>query len=277
MTDLLVDAAWLAEHLDEVVVVDVRWSPTGGTAEAERAFREGHIPTAVFLDVDRDLAATPFVDGPGRHPLPSPETFAATLSAAGIGDDDTVVAYDDVRGSVAARLWWMLDATGRRAALLDGGLQAWNGPLETGPGQRRPPADAEVGPWPQARVVEAETVAEAIRTGAVAVLDARAGERFRGEVEPLDPVAGHIPGARSAPWTDDLGDDGRFRSPEALRSRFEALGASEGTIVQCGSGVTSCHALFAMRLAGLGDARLYVGSWSDWVHDRDREVATCDA
>ena len=124
MTELLVAPAWLAAHLEDVVVVDVRWSPTGRTAAADRAFAAGHIPGAVFLDIDRDLAATPFVDGPGRHPLPTPSGFAEVLASNGIGDDDIVVAYDDVRGSVAARLWWMLDATGRRAALLDGGLAA---------------------------------------------------------------------------------------------------------------------------------------------------------
>jgi thiosulfate/3-mercaptopyruvate sulfurtransferase len=133
MSELLIDAAWLASHRDEVVVADVRWSATGGTAEAERAFEAGHISGAVFFDVDRDLAGTPFVEGPGRHPLPSPEWFAEAVAAAGIGPEDRVVAYDDAGGSVAARLWWMFDAVGRSCALLDGGLAAWPPPLETGP------------------------------------------------------------------------------------------------------------------------------------------------
>jgi thiosulfate/3-mercaptopyruvate sulfurtransferase len=277
MTDLLVDAGWLAGHLDDVVVADVRWSPMGGTAEAQRAFEAGHIPGAVFLDLDRDLAATPFVDGPGRHPLPAPEAFTATLGAVGIGDDDLVVATDDVRGSVAARLWWMLDATGRRSVLLDGGLDAWAGALETGPPRERTPADPEVRPWPADRLADADVVEAAVRTGEP-VVDARAAERFRGESEPIDPVAGHIPGARSAPWSENLDEHGRFRSPEALRERYRALGVGDAhdAVAYCGSGVTSCLDVFALRLAGLGDARLYEGSWSGWIEGRTRPVATCD-
>jgi thiosulfate/3-mercaptopyruvate sulfurtransferase len=269
----LVDAGWLADHLDEVVVADVRWSPSEGTAGAERAFADGHIPGAVFFDLDRDLAGRPHVDGPGRHPLPSPGAFAATLGAAGIGDDDTVVAYDDVRGSVAARLWWMLDATGRRAALLDGGLDAWTGPLETGRMIARRPTTPESRPWPVERIATADDV----RATTGALLDARAAERFRGDSEPIDPVAGHIPGAASAPWAANLTDEGRFRSRDELRDRYESLGAEEAdTIVYCGSGVTSCLDLFAMRFAGVGEGRLYVGSWSGWIHDGDRRVATGD-
>jgi thiosulfate/3-mercaptopyruvate sulfurtransferase len=273
--DPLVQPAWLADHLGEVFVADVRWSPAGGTAAAEEAFEAGHVPGAVFFDVDRDLAATPFVDGPGRHPLPSPEAFARTLSSAGFDDGATAVVYDDVGGSVAARLWWMLDATGRRAAMLDGGLAGWTGSLETGPSHRRPPNHAEPRPWSSDRLADAQAVADALEAG-TPVLDARAAERYRAEVEPFDPVAGHVPGARSAPWGDHLDTDGRFLSPDALRERFEALGVTDaGTaVVYCGSGVTSCHDLFAMRLAGLGDARLYEGSWSDWVHNGDRPVAT---
>jgi thiosulfate/3-mercaptopyruvate sulfurtransferase len=275
MNGLLVDPSWLAEHLEEVIVADVRWSPAGGTDEAERAFAAGHIPGAVFLDVDRDLAGSPFADGPGRHPLPTPAAFARTLSASGIGDDDDVVVYDDVRGSVAARLWWMLDVTGRRAAVLDGGMQAWRGPIDTGPPRPRPSAHAAVRPWPADRVVDADDVAGVLDRGDAPVIDAREAERYRGDVEPFDPVAGHIPGARSAPWTGNVDADGRFLPPEGLRDRYRALGiTSAGTAVAyCGSGVTSCHDLFALRLAGLGDARLYEGSWSDWVSDRDRPVA----
>ncbi|MDP9184325.1 MAG: sulfurtransferase [Actinomycetota bacterium] len=274
MNQLLVDAAWLAAHLDEVVVADVRWSPTGGTAEAEGAYAAGHIPAAVFLDVDRDLAGSPFVDGPGRHPLPTPEAFARTLSVSGIGDDDDVVVYDDVQGSLAARLWWMLDATERRAAVLDGGLQAWRWPIETGPARRRPSVEAAVRPWPTDRVVEASDVTSALADGAP-VIDARAAERYRGDVEPIDPVAGHIPGARSAPWAGNLDAEGRFLAPEVLRDRYASLGVrNDGTTIgYCGSGVTTCHDLLAMRLAGLGDGRLYAGSWSGWVSDRSRPVA----
>jgi len=275
MSDLLVDARWLASHRDEVTVADVRWSATGGTADAERAFEAGHIPGAVFFDVDRDLAGVPFVAGPGRHPLPDPDLFATALASRGIGPDDRVVAYDDAGGSVAARLWWLLDAWGRPCALLDGGLAAWPGPLETGSATSRHAVASDVRPWPEDRIVDADGVAAAIAAGDV-VLDARVGERYRGETEPIDPVAGHIPGARSAPFPDVLGADGRLRLPAELRDRFEALGVDEGTVpvAYCGSGVTASLDLFALRLAGLGDARLYEGSWSDWVHDRSRPVAT---
>jgi thiosulfate/3-mercaptopyruvate sulfurtransferase len=275
MTELVVDAAWLASHRDDVVVADVRWSATGGTREAERAFATGHIPGAVFFDVDRDLAGTPFVEGPGRHPLPSPERFAETLAATGIGPEERVVAYDDVGGSVAARLWWMFDAIGRSCALLDGGLASWPGPLETGLAMVRTPAEVDVRPWPPDRLIEANGVAEALRAGDV-VLDARASERYRGEREPIDHVAGHIPGARSAPFAEVVGPGDGFRSPEALRAWFESLGVRDGSVplAYCGSGVTASLDVFALRLAGLGNARLYEGSWSDWVHDPVRPIAT---
>src|SRR5262245_26555931 len=276
MNELLVDAAWLASHRDDVVVADVRWSATGGTAEAERAFEAGHIRGAVFFDVDRDLAGVPFVEGPGRHPLPDPERFAETLATRGIGAQDHVIAYDEGGGSVAARLWWMLDAVGRSCALLDGGLSAWQGPLEAGPAASRPVAAVDVRPWPPDRLVDAVAVANALAAGDV-VLDARVAERYRGETEPIDPVAGHIPGARSAPFPDVLDAGGRFRSPGELRERFRAAGVREGAavpIAYCGSGVTASLDVLALRLAGLGDARLYEGSWSDWVHDPSRPVVT---
>ncbi len=275
MTSPLVDAAWLAGHLEGVVLADIRWSVTGGTAEAERAFESGHIPTAVLFDVDRDLAAQPF-DGPGRHPLPRPEVFARTLSAAGITDDVLVVAYDDVQGSLAARLWWMLDVTGRRAALLDGGLPSWGGARETGPGRARATSTPVARPWPSERVAAAEDVIVALGGATGVVLDARAPERYRGEVEPIDPAGGHIPGSRNAAWTGNLDADGHFLPPTVLRQRYDALGvrSGDGTIAHCGSGVTTCHDLFAMRLAGLGDARLYEGSWSDWLSDPTRPIAT---
>ena len=275
MSELLVDAAWLVQNRDEVVVADVRWAPAFGSAEAERLFSAGHIPGAVFLDVDRDLAGPAFTGGPGRHPLPSPEGFAQTLARAGIGDEDTVVAYDDVGGAYAARLWWMLEATGRRCAVLDGGLGAWPGPLETGAAQPRPSAEVAVRPWPSELLADADDVRDALTAGAI-VLDARAGDRYRGETEPFDPVAGHVPGARSAPWTENLGAGGLLRPSGELRERFEALGVHDASnaVSYCGSGVTAAHDILAMRIAGLGMARLYEGSWSDWVHDPSRLVAT---
>jgi len=266
---MLVDAVWLADHLDEVDLVDVRWSPGDPTTAAIQSFEAGHIPGAVLLDVDRDLAGDPAV-GPGRHPLPSPEAFARTLGEAGIGGDRPVVAYDDAGDSFAARLWWMLDGTGRACALLDGGLAAWTGPLETGPGRPRAAVTVEPRPWPTGRLADADEVLAGGRT----VLDVRAPERYRGEVEPFDPVAGHIPGARNAPWTANLDGDGRFLPADALRAHYSAFAVEDRSVAQCGSGITACHSLFAMRLAGLGDARLYDGSWSDWVRDPKRPVAT---
>jgi thiosulfate/3-mercaptopyruvate sulfurtransferase len=275
MSDLLVGATWLEAHREEVVVADVRWAPALGTAEAERLFAAGHIPGALFFDVDRDLAGAAFTDGPGRHPLPAPEAFARTLGRAGIGEEDTVVAYDDVGGAYAARLWWMLEATGRTCALLDGGLSAWPGPLETGAAHPRPVTEVAAGPWPSELLAGADEVRAALTAGAV-VLDARAGDRYRGETEPFDPVAGHIPGARSAPWTENLGGGGLLRPPVELRERFDAVGVHDAStaIAYCGSGVTAAHEVLALRVAGLGTARLYEGSWSDWVHDPSRPIAT---
>ncbi len=271
----LVPPEWLAGRLRApgLAVADVRWVPGGG---ARQAFEAGHIPGAVPLDLDVDLAAPAF-EGPGRHPLPASDAFAVTMSTAGIGDDVAVVAYDDARGSVAARLWWMLNAAGHRAAVLDGGLDAWTGPLEQGPPAPRIPAAFTARPWPAERLADARGVAAAIEDGSAVVLDARAAERYRGETEPFDPVAGHIPGARSAPWTENVDPEtGRFLAAEALRSRLAALGVSDArdAIGYCGSGTTTCHNLLAMEAAGLGRARLYEGSWSDWVHDRSRPVAT---
>jgi thiosulfate/3-mercaptopyruvate sulfurtransferase len=270
----LVSPEWLVEHLDsgDLVVADVRWVPGGSAADR---FPEGHIPGAASFDLDRDLAS-PLGEGPGRHPLPPPETFAATMSTAGIGESDAVVAYDDAGGSVAARLWWMLAVTGHRAAVLDGGLAAWTGPVETGPAARREPVAFNGRAWPRDFVTNADGVARSLQNGSATVLDARAPERFRGETEPFDAVAGHIPGARSAPWPGNLDPEtGRFLAPERLRARFEELGAADGPVIaSCGSGTTACHDVLALQLAGLGPTILYEGSWSDWSSDPSRPVAT---
>jgi thiosulfate/3-mercaptopyruvate sulfurtransferase len=277
----LVDVTWLRAHLgaDDLAIADVRWVPGEGAAAGRARFEQGHIPGAAYLGVDDDLAAPAF-DGPGRHPLPTPERFAATMERVGIGDGTVVVAYDDARGSLAARLWWMLDVLGEPAALLDGGLEAWDGPLEAGTqAAARPSSIFSPRPWPPDAVVDAEEVARSLADHDDVVLDARAPERYRGDVEPLDPVAGHIPGAVSSPWTGSLDEaSGRFLRGSALRARFEALGLDDDHpgIAHCGSGVTACHGLFALRLAGFR-GRLYEGSWSDWVHDRTRPVATGEA
>lgn len=278
---MLAEPRWLRAQRSrresgDLVVADVRWVPGG---HASGPFALGHIAGAVCVDVDADLAAPPF-QGPGRHPLPSPEAFAETMSRLGIGDDSTVVAYDDVGGWVAARLWWMLRVLGHSVALLDlPSIEAWTlegEPLEAGPPRVRDPARFTQAPWPADRIVDAETVRRSLREGSAVLLDARAGERYRGEVEPYDPVAGHVPGAVSAPWEGNRDDRGRFLDAAALRRRYEQLGvrADGAAIASCGSGVTATFAIFAMERAGLGLGRLYEGSWSDWVSDPTQPVAT---
>jgi thiosulfate/3-mercaptopyruvate sulfurtransferase len=180
----LVDAGWLSSVLEDpaVRVVDVRWSPTGGTEDALHAYEDGHVPGAAFMDVDRDLSAAPFEGGPGRHPLPSPEAFSDSMASVGLGDDSIVVAYDDVHGSLAARLWWMLQATGHRVAVLDGGLPAWvqdGGAIERGAMTPRGRGSFSTSPWPSDRIVDADAVVSTIRTGEAPVLDVRAAERYR--------------------------------------------------------------------------------------------------
>jgi thiosulfate/3-mercaptopyruvate sulfurtransferase len=250
-------------HFDRerVRVVDVRWY-LGRPGDGRRAYEVGHIPGAIFLDVDSDLVGQ---SGPGRHPLPAPADFEARLSRAGIGADDLVVAYDDVGGWVAARLWWMLDDLGHEAAaVLNGGIDGWIAahlPLSTEEPDL-PPADLRLADrW--RRVIDRDTLRE--RLGGVALLDARAGERYRGETEPIDPVPGHIPTALSAPVAGNLRPDGHFLTAAELAQRFRTLGADRGEVVtSCGSGVAACHNALALRVAGLPDPLLYDGSYSDW-------------
>jgi thiosulfate/3-mercaptopyruvate sulfurtransferase len=270
----LVDAGWLGEHLGSahLVVADVRWVPGGSAADVAAAFEAGHVPGAVLLDVDRDLA------GPagrrGRHPLPAPAAFAEAMSRCGVDDRASVVAVDDAGGSLAARLWWMLDALGLPVAVLDGGTGTWSGPLERGPSS---PARATFTPrpWPSGSIVDADELAGLLRRREAVLFDTRVGERYRGEVEPIDAVAGHVPGALSAPWADNLDPaTGRFRPPSELRERYAAATThADRAVTMCGSGVTACHALLAMRVAGLGRARLFPGSWSGWIAEGSRPVA----
>ena len=260
----LVSATWLAEHLDEVALIDVRWFLDGRSGRD--AYEQGHLPRAVWVDLDTSLAAPPTPDD-GRHPLPTPAQFAAGMGAAGIDDGTPVVAYDDAGGMSAARLVWMLRTLGHPAALLDGGLGAWQGAIDTGEVTALPTTFTAQS-WP------AETLAEIGEILDVPVLlDARAPERYRGEVEPLDPRAGHIPGARNTPWAADLGADGRFVPAAQLRTQFE-LGDGEDVVVYCGSGVTACHTLLALEAAGIDQARLYPGSWSQWSSDPARPAET---
>lgn len=267
----LVDAEWLRVHLDEVRVVDVRWYLDGRSGR--EAYEAGRLPGAVWADIDSDLAAPP-APFAGRHPLPTPGGFAAALGRLGIGDGDVVVAYDDASGSIAGRLWWMLDAIGVRAYVLDGGIATWIGALDRDPPAPPAPATFTARPWPAARFVDADAV-DALRRE-TPLLDARAFSRFTGDEPAVDAVPGHIPGSRSAPWAENLDPEtGCFLPADQLRRRFTALGVEDGTrvVASCGSGVTACHDLLALRIAGFAESALYTGSWSGWSSDPDRPVA----
>ncbi len=271
----IVEASEVAA-LQGVVACDVRWYLDGRSGRD--AYDAGHLPGAVFVDLDEHLTSIP---GPtvGRHPLPTPEAFARSMGDLGIGPDDPVVAYDDAGGMAAGRLVWMLRVLGRPAALLDGGVGAWDGPLETSPTVRSPVV-MPVEPWPVGAVATIDEVAAAAASGGAEgiVLDARGPERYRGESEPVDPRAGHVPGARSAPFAANLEVEGprtgRFRSPDDLVARYEEIGVVDAAdvVAYCGSGVSACHDLLAMEHAGLGRGRLFVGSWSQWSHS-DRPAA----
>jgi thiosulfate/3-mercaptopyruvate sulfurtransferase len=266
----VVDASFLAAQ-PEAVVADVRWYLDGRDGLA--AFQQAHLPGAIWVDLETALAAHDLPVSAGRHPFPTPAAFAQAMGALGIGDDTVVVAYDDGGGMTAGRLVTMLRMLGRDAAVLDGGLTAWAAdghPVEAGPATSLTPREFTSAPWPAHRLATAdETLAHASSGGAV--IDARAAERFTGEVALIDPRPGHIPGARSAPWASVLGPDGRFRSPQELRDHFAALSADQGdTVAYCGSGVSACMNALAMELAGLTPPRLYVASWSGWSSDPDR-------
>jgi thiosulfate/3-mercaptopyruvate sulfurtransferase len=274
MYTTLISTADLAERLDApgLVLIDVRHElsqPDWGEAQ----YRAGHLPGAIFLHLDRDLSA-PKTGTNGRHPLLAPEAYAKVFGRAGIDDTTEVIAYDQNQGTYAARLWWMLRWLGHDAvAVLDGGFDKWR--------REAHPVSTEVPrlpvrkfiPRPRRITVDAAGVQANLDTKALLVVDARGAERFRGDVEPLDPVAGHIPGAVNRPFTKNLSTDGTFKAPAALRAEYLAMlqGRSADTIVhQCGSGVTACHNLLAMEIAGLKGARLYAGSWSEWIADPAR-------
>jgi thiosulfate/3-mercaptopyruvate sulfurtransferase len=249
-----------------VVLADLRWYMDG--RDGRTAFEERHIDGAVWVDLDVDLSARDQPATAGRHPLPSPEAFARAMSALGIGDETTVIAYDDTGGMTAGRLVVMLRMIGRDAALLDGGLGAWPGPTGSGPAARPAPASFTPRPWPPALQITADQAA-----AGDLLLDARAAPRFTGEMTAIDPRPGHIPGARNAPWGAALDPaTGRFRSRDALVEHYRSLGVTAGdeAIAYCGSGVSACVNLLAMEHAGLGTPALYVASWSGWSADPDR-------
>jgi thiosulfate/3-mercaptopyruvate sulfurtransferase len=261
----LVEATWLRNHISDenVVLIDFRWYLVGRIGRDE--YLRGHVPGAVFVELDSVTGI-----GPGRHPLPVASQFEKEMRKAGVREATRVVIYDDEGGSIAARLWFMLGWFGHDAqAVLNGGLQAWGSPLERDIPHVEP-GDFTAREPDQSRILDFEAVE---KLQGVPLLDARAPERYRGDVEPVDPKAGHIPSAISAPWKENLTADGRFKSPVELRTRYEELGAAQGAVAYCGSGVTACHDVLAMEVAGLANVRLYAGSWSDWS-SRDAPVAT---
>ena len=270
----LIDVTTLSGWLDSgrpLTLLDVRWSLAGGVGRDD--FAAGHVPGAQLVDLDVELADPP---GPGgRHPLPDPDRFAAAMRRSGVSVDVPVVCYDAGDGTAAARAWWLLRFHGHTdVQVLDGGLAAWTA---AGGRQQTEVADVPAGdfrPRPsQVGVLDVEDVLAYANNGLM--LDARDTVRYRGDVEPVDPVAGHIPGAVSAPTKQNIGADGTFLSPEALRQRFQGLGVSgdRPIAVYCGSGVTAAHEILALELAG-HSAALYPGSWSEWIADPERPVAT---
>jgi thiosulfate/3-mercaptopyruvate sulfurtransferase len=280
VTGPLVTSDWLRERLGEpgLRIVDCRYR-LGEPGAGEVLWREAHIPGASFMDVDRDLAGTP--GERGRHPLPDAATFESAARRAGIGSDTLVVAYDEAAEGGAARLWWLLRHFGHEAVtVLDGGLRAWReeggdlraGEEEIGPGDftasaetSTPATAAELARAAGSRPATGGLAAGAGSGPSPVLLDARVPERYRGEVEPIDPVAGHIPGAVNMPF-GELAPGGRFLPPAELRSRFEAAGVRSGdeAVAYCGSGVTACVLALAAEVAGIGPTRLYPGSWSEW-------------
>jgi thiosulfate/3-mercaptopyruvate sulfurtransferase len=240
---------------------DCRWSIDDVKA-GRKAYRRGHIEGAIYASLDDDLSAPA---GPGRHPLPDPADLAAWLGSCGIGPDHTVVAYDDAGGAIAARLWWMLRAIGYpKVAVLEGGLPAWE--RSKLPVTRAVPSFAAVEPvWVEGgAIVDRDGLIEHL--GGIQLVDARAPERFRGEDEPIDPIAGHIPTAMNLPYANNLDSTGHFLPPDLLRQQFTEAGLNpeREVVVYCGSGVTACHDILAMELAGFDAVTLYPGSWSDW-------------
>ncbi len=260
MKSPMIDVDELSALTGDARLADVRWYlgvPGGG----HRAYHEGHLPGAVFVDLDSHLSVP---EGPGRHPLPERSVFADTMGRLGFGDDHLIVAYDDAGGTIAARLWWMLRDIGHDAVrVLDGGVQAW---IAAG---RRLSTDT---PNMTPRILtvrpsltrQIDRKALASKLGTITLLDARAPERYRGEIEPIDPAAGHIPTALSSPTTANLDATGRLRRPSDLAAHFRDLAPQGDVVVYCGSGVTACHDILAMNAAGLPEATLYPGSWSDW-------------
>jgi thiosulfate/3-mercaptopyruvate sulfurtransferase len=287
MFTTLITPAELAAHLNDPTwrVIDVRHDLAIKSAGRD-AFRQSRIPGALFFDAETQLAGV-HTGSNGRHPLPVRDDFAALAAQAGIGDDTQVVVVDASGGMFAARLWWMLRWIGHdKVAVLDGGFPAWQADGQAVDQTVLDEAASNALPGPGATTlsirpplvdtVDADAVLANLTQPAFAVLDARAGPRYRGEVEPMDPVAGHIPGALNRPYTENLTADQRFKPAEELREVFTSVLAGrtpQHLVHQCGSGITACHNLLAMEVAGLSGSRLYPGSWSEWSADTSRPVA----
>ncbi|MDA8486688.1 sulfurtransferase [Pseudomonas resinovorans] len=277
----LISPAQLSARQEEpgLVILDCRFS-LDDPAYGQRSYAESHIPKARFADLERDLSGPVSKGVTGRHPLPTPAALVGKLREWGIAADSTIVLYDDGPGAFAARAWWLLAWLGKRDGvfLLDGGLKAWRDaglPLTAVTPVVQPGDFA--GEPDNSLLVDADGLQQHLGDTRLTLLDARALPRFKGEVEPIDPVAGHIPGAQCAAFTDNLGGDGRFLPADALRQRFAALIGDrplEEVVAYCGSGVTACHNLFALSLAGYPLARLYAGSWSEWITNPSRPLAT---
>lgn len=277
----LISPQQLAERqkTPNLVILDCR-SSLEDLDYGQRSYAEGHIEGSSYADLLNDLSG-PITKGvTGRHPLPDPQTLIERLRFWGVNNDSDIVLYDDGPGAYAARAWWLLAWLGKRDGVyvLDGGLKAWHAagqPLSLDPPEHR--EGLFQGKPDDSLVLSADEVQKNLDQPQVTLIDARAPARFRGEVEPVDPVAGHIPGAQCAAFTDNLGPDGRFLPADQLKQRFAATlngRPAEKLVAYCGSGVTACHNLFALCLAGYPLGRLYAGSWSEWINDPQREVAT---
>ena len=266
-----VSADWLAAAIPPPVLVDLRWSLDGSLGRSD--YLDGHLPGAVYLDLDT-VAAGPATPAGGRHPLPDPSAFAASLGELGIGQDDPVVAYDQGPGVIAARLVWMLRAIGQPAAVLEAGRAGWTGPVEAGQVTRTPVVRA-ARDWPVARLADADLAASVAARDDGVVIDARDAARFAGDREPVDVRPGHIPGAVNVPVTDNLDAGGHLRVRAALSERYASTGALEAdeVVAYCGSGVAACHGLLVLEELGV-HGRLFPGSWSAWSADPEREAAT---
>jgi thiosulfate/3-mercaptopyruvate sulfurtransferase len=274
----LVDANTLSEQLtrDDLTLLDCRFD-LANVSWGEAEYARAHLPGSLYVHLDRDLSG-PVTANSGRHPLPDPERFAARLGELGVASDSQIVAYDQGNGAYGARVWWLARWIGlRNVAVLDGGIAAWRAaglPLETAvraPQPRTLTPSLAPDAW-----VDSVAVNELRQRPGNLLIDARGAERFAGRNETLDPIAGHVPGARNRPFLDNLGADGRFLPAEVLRQRFSTMLGSlapSSVIAMCGSGVTACHNLLALEHAGFSGARLYAGSWSEWIRDPNRPIA----